>query len=167
VAAWIVLLQNEGLVNRLLMWLGLTDSPLQLLFNRFGVYVAMVHILLPFMVLPLYSVMRAVPPSYQRAAISLGSHPFAAFWRVYVPQTYPGIAAGSLLVFIIAIGYYITPALLGSPEEQMVSYYVAFYTNVTINWGMAAALGSLLLIATMTLYAVYSKLVGANKLSLG
>ncbi|TCW30279.1 putative spermidine/putrescine transport system permease protein [Gulbenkiania mobilis] len=167
VAAWIVLLQSEGLINRALMGLGVIDSPLPLAFNRMGVYIAMVHILLPFIILPTYSVMKSIPATYMRAAISLGDHPFAAFWKIYFPQTVAGVAAGALLVFIMCIGYYITPALLGGPEEQMVSYFVAFYTNVTINWGMAAALGSLLLVATMTLYAVYSKLVGANRLSLG
>ncbi|MFZ6776835.1 ABC transporter permease [Undibacterium sp. Ji83W] len=155
VAAWIVLLQSEGLVNKGLMAAGLTQAPLELLFNRFGVYVSMTHILLPFMILPLYSVMKAIPPTYMRAAISLGSHPFAAFWRVYVPQTLPGVAAGGLLVFILALGYYITPALLGGPNEQMVSYYIAYFTNVTINWGMACALGSLLLAATLVLYSIY------------
>ncbi|MDE2427357.1 MAG: ABC transporter permease [Burkholderiales bacterium] len=155
VAAWIVLLQSEGLVNKGLMATGLTTAPLELLFNRFGVYVSMTHILLPFMILPLYSVMKAIPPTYMRAAISLGSHPFAAFWRVYVPQTLPGVAAGGLLVFILALGYYITPALLGGPNEQMVSYYIAYFTNVTINWGMACALGSLLFAATLVLYSVY------------
>ncbi|MEB0137675.1 MULTISPECIES: ABC transporter permease [unclassified Undibacterium] len=157
VAAWIVLLQSEGLVNKTLMAAGLIQSPFELLFNRFGVIVSMTHILLPFMILPLYSVMKAIPVTYMRAAISLGSHPFAAFWRVYVPQTIPGVAAGSLLVFILALGYYITPALLGGPNEQMVSYYVAYFTNVTINWGMACALGSLLLAATLVLYAVYQR----------
>ncbi len=167
VAQQTALLQREGLINSALMNLGIIGEPLQLAFNRVGVYIAMVHILLPFVILPAYSVMKSIPQTYMRAAISLGDHPFAAFWKIYFPQTVAGVAAGALLVFIMCIGYYITPALLGSPEEQMVSYYVAFYTNVTINWGMAAALGSLLLIATMTLYAVYSKLVGANKLSLG
>ncbi len=157
VAAWIVLLQSEGLVNKALMGIGLTQAPLELLFNRLGVYISMTHILLPFMILPLYSVMKAIPPTYMRAAISLGSHPFAAFWRVYVPQTYPGIGAGSLLVFILALGYYITPALLGGPNEQMVSYYVAYFTNVTINWGMASALGALLFGATLVLYGVYRR----------
>ncbi len=157
VAAWIVLLQSEGLVNKALMALGLTQGPLELLFNRFGVYVSMTHILLPFMILPLYSVMKAIPPTYVRAAVSLGSHPFAAFWRVYVPQTYPGVGAGALLVFILALGYYITPALLGGPNEQMVSYYVAYFTNVTINWGMACALGALLFAATLVLYGVYRR----------
>ncbi|AGK50245.1 binding--dependent transport system inner membrane component family protein [Burkholderia thailandensis MSMB121] len=157
VAAWIVLLQSEGLVNRALIDVGLISQPLALLFNRVGVYISMTHILLPFMILPLYSVMKSIPPSYQRAAVSLGSHPFAAFWRVYVPQTYPGVGAGALLVFILAIGYYITPALLGGPNDQMVSYYVAYFTNVTINWGMACALGGLLLAATLVLYAIYGR----------
>jgi len=157
VAAWIVLLQNEGLINKALIGSGLITEPLALLFNRVGVYISMTHILLPFMILPLYSVMKPIPKTYQRAAVSLGSHPFAAFWRVYVPQTYPGIGAGGLLVFIIAIGYYITPALLGGPDDQMVSYYVAYFTNVAINWGMACALGGLLLVATLVLHAIYGR----------
>jgi putative spermidine/putrescine transport system permease protein len=157
VAAWIVLLQTEGLVNHALIGLGLIKHPLALLFNRTGVYISMTHILLPFMILPLYSVMKSIPTAYQRAAVSLGSHPFAAFWRVYVPQTYPGVGAGALLVFILALGYYITPALLGGPDDQMVSYYVAYFTNVTINWGMACALGALLLAATLVLYGVYER----------
>lgn len=166
VAAWIVILQSEGLVNKALIASGLLHDPLALLFNRTGVYISMTHILLPFMILPLYSVMKSIPPTYQRAAISLGSHPFAAFWRVYVPQTYPGIGAGALLVFILAIGYYITPALLGGPGDQMVSYYVAYFTNVTINWGMACALGGLLLAATLVLYVIYGRFTRAS-LSLG
>lgn len=166
VAAWIVLLQSEGLVNRGLMGLGLIDQPLALLFNRTGVVIAMVHILLPFMILPLYSVMKSVPPTYVRAAVSLGSSPLAAFFRVYVPQTYPGIGAGALLVFILAIGYYVTPALLGGADDQMLSYYIARYTNVEVNWGMACALGALLLAATLLLYGVYRR-IGKAELSLG
>ncbi|KAE8761995.1 ABC transporter permease subunit [Paraburkholderia madseniana] len=166
VAAWIVILQSEGLVNKALIASGILHDPLSLLFNRTGVYISMTHILLPFMILPLYSVMKSIPPTYQRAAISLGSHPFAAFWRVYVPQTYPGIGAGALLVFILAIGYYITPALLGGPNDQMVSYYVAYFTNVTINWGMACALGGLLLAATLVLYVIYGRFTRSS-LSLG
>ena len=167
IAAWIVLLQSNGLINQFLMGLGLIDTPLQLVFNRIGVYISMVHIMLPFMVLPLYSVMKSIPNSYQRAAISLGCSPIASFWRVYFPQTYAGVGAGCLLVFILSIGYYITPALLGSPNDQMVSYFVAFYTNTTINWGMATALGGLLLLATLLLYIVYNWLVGADRLKLG
>ncbi|MCL1961615.1 MAG: ABC transporter permease [Desulfovibrionaceae bacterium] len=158
IAAWIVLLQQSGLVNAALLGLGAVKTPPELLFNRTGVIISMVHILLPFMILPLYSVMKGIAPTYQRAAISLGSHPFAAFWRVYLPQTYAGIAAGALLVFITAIGYYITPALLGGPGDQLVSYYIAYFTNQIINWGMACALGALLLTATLMLYAVYQRI---------
>lgn len=166
VAAWIVLLQSNGLVNRSLMGLGLTDQPLPLLFNRLGVIIAMVHILLPFMILPLYSVMKSVPATYLRAAVSLGSSPLAAFFRVYVPQTYPGMGAGGLLVFILSIGYYVTPALLGGADDQMLSYYIAQYTNVNVNWGMACALGAVLLSATLVLYALYRRVV-KSELSLG
>ncbi|MGZ0706560.1 ABC transporter permease [Pseudomonas sp. L5B5] len=166
VAAWIVLLQSGGLINSTLLAMGVIDKPLELVFNRTGVYISMVHILLPFMILPIYSVMKGISPTYMRAAISLGCHPFASFWRVYFPQTYAGVGAGCLLVFILAIGYYITPALLGSPNDQMVSYFVAFYTNTSINWGMATALGGLLLLATIVLYLIYSWLVGASRLRL-
>ena len=166
VAAWIVLLQREGLVNKALLSLSLVDEPLALLFNRTGVVIALVHILLPFMILPLYSVMKSVPGTYLRAAVSLGSPPLEAFVRVYVPQTLPGIGAGALLVFILCIGYYVTPALLGGADDQMLSYYIAQYTNVDINWGMACALGALLLTATLALYAVYRRVAGAE-LNLG
>lgn len=166
VAAWIVLLQSNGLLNRSLMGLGLTDEPFPLLFNRLGVIIAMVHILLPFMILPLYSVMKSVPSTYLRAAVSLGSSPLAAFFRVYVPQTYPGLGAGGLLVFILSIGYYVTPALLGGADDQMLSYYIAQYTNVNVNWGMACALGAVLLTVTLVLYALYRRVV-KSELSLG
>jgi putative spermidine/putrescine transport system permease protein len=166
VAAWIVLLQSSGLINSAMLAMGIVDQPIELVFNRLGVYIAMVHIMLPFMILPIYSVMKNISPSYMRAAISLGCHPFASFWRVYFPQTYAGIGAGCLLVFILSIGYYIMPALLGSPNDQMVSYFVAFYTNTSINWGMATALGGLLLLATVVLYLIYSWLVGASRMRL-
>ena len=166
VAAWIVLLQREGLVNSALLGLGVIQEPLTLLFNRTGVIIAMVHILLPFMILPLYSVMKSVPATYLRAAVSLGSPPLAAFFRVYVPQTWPGVGAGGLLVFILSIGYYVTPALLGGADDQMLSYYIAQYTNVDVNWGMACALGAILLAATLVLYALYRRVV-KSELSLG
>jgi putative spermidine/putrescine transport system permease protein len=120
----------------------------------------MTHILLPFMILPLYSVMKSVPATYVKAAVSLGSHPFGAFWKVYFPQTLPGVGAGGLLVFITALGYYITPALLGGAGDQMVSYYIAYFTNVALNWGMACALGAVLLVITLILFGVYRKIVG-------
>ena len=121
---------------------------------------------LPFMILPLYSVMKSVPNTYLRAAVSLGSSPLSAFFRVYIPQTYPGIGAGGLLVFILSIGYYVTPALLGGADDQMLSYYIAQYTNVNVNWGMACALGAVLLTSTLILYAVYRRVV-KSELSLG
>jgi putative spermidine/putrescine transport system permease protein len=159
-AAWVVLLQNEGLVNRFLLWLGVIDEPLRLIYNSIGVHVAMTHVLLPFMILPLYSSMKTIKPHGMRAAVSLGAPPFIAFVRVYLPQCLPGIGAGSLLVFILSIGYYITPALVGGAADQMLSYFIAFYTTDSVNWGMASALGVVLLAATMILYGVYGRLVG-------
>ncbi|RKO80299.1 polyamine ABC transporter substrate-binding protein [Pectobacterium parmentieri] len=161
-ASWIVLLQSGGLINRSLISIGIIDEPLVLVFNRIGVYISMTHILLPFFILPLYAVMKGISPNYVRAAISLGAHPFIAFWRVYVPQTYAGVTAGALLVFMMAIGYYITPALLGGPSDQMLSYFVAFFTNTTMNWGMAAALGTQLLIIVTLLYVVYIRVTRTN-----
>jgi putative spermidine/putrescine transport system permease protein len=167
IAAWIVLLQEHGVINNALTGLGLASHPLSLLYNRTAVYVAMTHVLLPYMILPLYSVMRGIPPSYMRAASSLGAPPWAAFRRVYLPQCLPGIGAGCLLVFILAIGYYITPALVGGAADQMVSSQIAFYTISTGNWGMAAALSAVLLVATLILYAFYARLVGAERLRMG
>jgi len=129
--------------------------------------VAMTHIQLPFTLLPIYSVMKTISPSYVRAARSLGAGPFHAFWKVYFPLTVPGIAAGCLLTFILCLGYYITPALVGGPRDQMVSYYVSYYMNNIINFGQAAALGGMLLIITMVLYWAYNKLVGIDKMKLG
>jgi len=166
-AAWVVLLQNEGLVNNLLIWLGIIDHPIRLIYNSIGVHVAMTHVLLPFMILPLYSTMKAIKPHYMRAATSLGAPPVIAFLRVYLPQCIPGIAAGCLLVFILAIGYYITPALVGGAGDQMLSYFVAFYTTDSVNWGMASALGAVLLVTTLILYGVYSRLVGGNAIKMG
>lgn len=165
-ASWIVLLQSGGLINNTLIDLGVLEKPLQLVFNRAGVLISMTHILLPFLILPLYAVMKGIDSRYERAAISLGAHPFTAFRRVYLPQTYAGVTAGALLVFIMAIGYYITPALLGGPGDQMLSYFVAYYTNTTINWGMATALGGQLLIIVLLLYWVYAKVSRpANRLA--
>ncbi len=159
ICAWIVLLQGTGLVNGLLLWSGLIDAPVRLIFNRTGVYIAMTHVLLPFMILPLYSSMKAISPAYMRAAASLGAPPWRAFLQVYLPQTLPGIGAGSLLVFILCIGYYITPTLVGGGGDQMISSFIAFFTNETVNWGMAAALGTVLLTVTSLLAMLYARLV--------
>lgn len=166
-SAWIVLLQHEGVINSALLQAGVIDAALELLYRRAAVYAAMTHVLLPFMVLPLYAVMKSIPPAHVRAALSLGAGPAVAFWRVYAPQTLPGVGAGVLMVFIQALGYYITPALVGGPDDQMVSYFVAFYATRTINWGMAAALSLALLVATMALYCVYDRLVGVDRIRLG
>ncbi len=165
--AWVVLLQREGILNNLFMSLGLVTEPIRMIFNRFAVYVAMVHVLLPFMVLPLYAVMKGISPSLVRAASSLGARPSTAFRRVYLPQTLPGVGAGCLMVFIQALGYYITPALVGGADDQMISYFIAFYASKTVNWGMAAALSIMLLAATVALYAVYTRLVGVDRMRLG
>jgi putative spermidine/putrescine transport system permease protein len=166
-SAWIVLLQHEGVLNSALLQAGLIEAPLELLYRRAAVYTAMTHVLLPFMVLPLYAVMRTIPPVHVRAALSLGARPSTAFWRVYAPQTLPGVGAGVLMVFIQALGYYITPALVGGPDDQMLSYFVAFYASKTINWGMAAALSLALLAATIALYYVYDRLVGIDRIRMG
>ncbi|MEO8133415.1 MAG: ABC transporter permease [Betaproteobacteria bacterium] len=165
--AWVVLLQREGILNSLMLSLGLVSEPVRMIFNRFAVYVAMVHVLLPFMVLPLYAVMKGISPTYLRAASSLGAAPFTAFRRVYLPQTLPGVGAGCLMVFIQALGYYITPALVGGADDQMISYFIAFYASKTVNWGMAAALSIMLLAATLALYAVYDRMVGIDRMRPG
>jgi putative spermidine/putrescine transport system permease protein len=165
--AWVVLLQREGILNNLFLSLGLIDQPIRMIFNRFAVYMAMVHVLLPFMVLPLFAVMKGISPTYARAASSLGAPPLTAFRRVYLPQTLPGVGAGCLMVFIQALGYYITPALVGGADDQMISYFIAFYASKTVNWGMAAALSLMLLAATLVLYAVYDRMIGIDKMRLG
>ena len=165
--AWIVVLQTEGVLNDAMMFLGIIDERIQLIFNRFGVIVAMTHILLPFMILPIYSVMKTIPPSYERAARSLGATPWTAFWRVYFPQSLAGIGAGGLLVFILALGYYITPALVGGPTDQLVSYFIADHTNRSLNWGLASSLGAFLLAGVLAIYVLYDKLVGIDNMKLG
>lgn len=158
-AAWLVLLQSHGLVNETLMSLSIVSEPLKLVYSRTGTILAMVHIQLPFTFLPIYSVMKSVPDTYTRAALSLGASPFKAFRRVYFPLTLPGVAAGCLLTFILSLGYYITPALVGGASDQMLSYYVAYYLNQSINWSMAAAVSLVLLVITLVIYVVYARFV--------
>ena len=157
-SAWVVLLQTNGVVNNFLQWAGLVPAPLPLVFNRVGAYIALVHVLLPFMILPIYSVMKGIAPNAMRAAISLGAHPFVAFARVYFPQTLSGLVSGSLLVFISALGFYITPALIGGAGDQMIGFFIAHYTTATGNWGMGAALACILLLATVLLFLTYGRL---------
>ncbi len=167
--SWIVLLQSEGVVNDVAVSVGLIadENRLQMIYNQTGTVIAMTHILLPFMILPLYSVMRPINPSYVRAARSLGATSWTAFRRIYLPLTIPGIAAGSLLVFILAVGYYITPALVGGSKGQLISNLIAFHMQSSLNWSLAAALAGLLLGGILILYWLYDRLVGIDNLKLG
>lgn len=161
--AWMVLLQDQGLINRLLRGAGLIDGPLPLFGNRFSVLVAMTQQLLPYMILPLYAAMRKVPPELMRAASSLGANPWRAFRRVYLPQTVSGVAAGALIVLILALGYYVTPLLVGGPADQMISYFIAAYTNEYLDWGLASALGTLLLVLAGAIYVLVAQLGGGSR----
>jgi len=169
ITAWIVLLQSHGVVNSALVHSGLVadaNRP-QLINNGLGTVIVMTQVLLPFMVLPLYSVMRGIPDFYMRAAVSLGSHPWRAFWRVFAPLTLPGIGAGALLVFILSIGYYITPELVGGQSGQFISNRIAYNVQQSLNWGLASALGTILTGLTLGLFAIYSFIAGAGKVSFG
>ena len=167
--SWITLLQSQGVLNDMLVTLGLVgdDGRIQLMYNQWGTVIAMTHIMLPFMILPLYSVMKTVPKDFVRAARSLGAGPVTAFVRVYFPQTVPGIGAGVLLVFIISVGYYITPALVGGSSGQLISNQIAFHMLQSLNWGLAAALGAILLAGVLVLYWLYDRLVGVDNMKLG
>jgi putative spermidine/putrescine transport system permease protein len=160
-AAWMVLLQREGVVNAALGAFGI--GPLPLMMNRFAVVLGMVHILLPFMVLPLVAAFRALDPRLPRAAASLGAAPWRVFLRVTLPLALPGLGAGCLLVFIQALGFYVTPALLGGPNDQMLAWFVGFYATRSVNWGLAAALSILLLVAVGLCVALYGRLAGFRR----
>lgn len=168
-SSWKVLLQQQGVVNDLLVYLGVISDAgrLVMMNNWIGTVIAMTHILLPFMILPLYSVMKTIPPTYVRAAKSLGASDWTAFWRVYFPQSVPGIGAGAVLVFILAIGYYITPALVGGTDGIFISNRIAFHISTSLNWGLAAALGAILLVAVLMIYWVYDRIVGIDNVKLG
>jgi putative spermidine/putrescine transport system permease protein len=167
ITAWIVLLQRKGVVNDLIVIGGLipeANRP-QLIYNSTGTMIVMTHVLLPFMILPIYSVMKGISPAYVRASLSLGATPFQSFRRIYFPMTLPGIGAGSILVFISAIGYYVTPALVGGQSGQLISNLIAYHMQKSLNWGLASALATILLAFVMLLYWVYDRLIGIDKLS--
>ena len=168
-SAWKVMLQQQGVINDILVQLSLVsdDARLIMINNEIGTIVAMTHILLPFMILPMYSVMQTIPPSYLRAAKSLGATNWTAFWRVYFPQSMPGIGAGSILVFILALGYYITPEIVGGTKGVFISNRIAYHILKSLNWGLAAALGTILLVAVLILYWTYDKIVGIDNVKLG
>ncbi len=169
ITTWIAILQSQGVLNNSLVGLGIIDDAarLQMIYNQTGTIVAMTHILLPFMILPLYSVMKTISPAYMRAARSMGASGFYAFRRVYFPQTLPGIGAGGILVFILSIGYYITPALVGGETGRFITNFIAYHMQVSLNWGLAAAIASILLALVTVLYFIYNRVVGANGLKLG
>jgi len=167
--AWIALLQSQGVINDLLVAIGIISDGdrLQLIHNKTGTFIAMTHILLPFMILPLYSVMKTIPPSYMRAARSMGATQAWAFYKVYLPLTLSGIGAGTILVFILSIGFYITPALVGGTSGTLISNFIANHISVSLNWGLAAALGAMLLALVLALYLLYDKLVGIDNMKMG
>ncbi len=166
--SWIVVLQGQGIVNDVLIALGIIseDGRLAMMYNQTGTIIVMTHVLLPFMILPLYSVMKTIPPSYARAARSLGATSWTTFRRIYLPQTLPGIGAGALLVFILAVGYYITPALVGGADGQLISNFIDFHMDKS-NWSLAAALSAMLLAGVLVLYWLYDRLIGIDNLKLG
>ena len=168
-ASWMILLQQQGIVNDFFVWIGLVtdDTRPEMMYNKTGTFVAMTQILLPFMVLPLYSVMKTISPSLMRAGKSLGGTPFVTFWKVYFPLTVPGIGAGCLLVFILAIGYYITPALVGGASGSLISNHIAFHMKFTLDWSFASAMGLMLLSGVLLVYWIYNKLVGIDNIKLG
>ena len=168
-SSWMVLLQQQGPINDFIVMIGLVsdDSRPELMYNVIGTFVAMTQILLPFMVLPLYSVMKTISPSLMRAGKSLGGTPFVAFRKIYFPLTIPGIGAGSLLVFILAIGYYITPALVGGASGSLISNTIAYHMKSSLDWAFASALGAMLLTGVMVIYWLYNKIVGIDNIKLG
>lgn len=162
--AWIIILQHNGLVNATLIRLGLMERPLPLLYSLTGVIVGMVHVLLPFMILPLYSVMKGIDPNLMAAAQNLGGTPVQAFRRVFLPLTYPGIGAGMLIVFMLSIGYFVTPALLGGLKETFIAQLIEQQVNVLIDWHFAAALSVLLLAVTLLIYSLFNRLLGLDRI---
>ena len=169
IVAWMVMLQQQGVINDTLVWTHLLsdENRLPMMYNFTGTVIVMIQILLPFMILPIYSVMKTIPPSYMRAAQNLGASPSLAFLRVYMPQTLPGIGAGVILVFIVAIGYYITPDLVGGKDGKMIGNMIAYHMQKSLNWGLGAAMGTVLLGAILVLYWIYDKLVGIDNLKMG
>ena len=169
IVAWMVMLQQQGVINDTLVWTHLLsdENRLPMMYNFTGTVIVMIQILLPFMILPIYSVMKTIPPSYMRAAQNLGASPSLAFLRVYMQQTLPGIGAGVILVFIVAIGYYITPDLVGGKDGKMIGNMIAYHMQKSLNWGLAAAMGTVLLGGILVLYWIYDKLVGIDNLKMG
>lgn len=162
--AWLVLLQRRGLVNTWLQKLGIIEEPLRLVHNFTGTAIGMTHIMLPFMVLPLYATMKTISEDYMRAAANLGASPIRAFWQIYVPLSFPGLAAGLIVVFVLSLGFYVTPALLGGGRVMMWAMQIERSTTVYADWGAASAMGVVLLVITLGILWLVSRLTGSAKL---
>ena len=169
IVAWMIMLQQNGVVNDTLVASGLLsdENRLAMMYNFNGTVIVMTQILLPFMILPIFSVMKTIPPSYMKAAQNLGATPTLAFIRVYMPQTIPGVGAGCILVFIVAIGYYITPELVGGKDGRLIGNMVAYHMQRSLNWGLAAAMGTILLIVILIFYWIYDKIIGIDNMKMG
>jgi putative spermidine/putrescine transport system permease protein len=162
--AWMVLLQRQGVINQILINSGLITEPLALMYNRTGTLIGMTHVLLPFMVLPIYSVMRNINPQLLEAANNLGATPFQAFLRVFVPLSLPGVAAGMIFVFMLALGFFITPALLGGGPDITIAVLIERQATQLLNWPLASTLATVLLLLSLVLYIVYDRLLGLERL---
>jgi ABC-type spermidine/putrescine transport system permease subunit I len=162
--AWLVLLQRNGIINSSLIWIGVIEEPLQLAHNLTGSIIGMVHVMLPFLVLPLYATMRTIDTDLVRAALGLGSSPRKAFWHIYFPMSLPGLFAGIVLVFILSLGFYVTPALLGGGRVQMLAQRIESTITIYSNWGAASALGVVLLVMALVMIWLVNRVFGLNKL---
>lgn len=162
--AWMALLGHNGVINQLLLNGNIISSPLPMLFNRFGVLVGMIHFMLPFMILTIYSVMTSIPNELMQAGASLGAPPYKRFFKIYLPLSMPGVGAGCLLVFILSVAFFVTPALLGGIKETMISQIIEREVNEAFNWGFAAALSTILIVLTMILYLIYNRVMSVERI---
>lgn len=165
--AWLVLLQKKGLLNEFAMQIGLWETPVKLVHNMTGTLIGMAHIMLPFLVLPLYGAMRRIEPDLMRAAANLGAKPVQVFWKVFFPMSLPGMVAGSLIVFVLCLGFYVTPAVLGGGRVVMVATQITAILENQFNWGAASALGVVLLIATLIILYLAGRLLKLDNILFG
>lgn len=161
--AWLVLLQNTGAINHFLMWLGVVDEPVQLVNNMIGVVVGMTYIMLPFMILPLHATISAIDPALMQAAAITGAKPWRILRSVLLPLSLPGISAGCIMVFVMSLGYYITPALLGGPSDMMIAVLIAQQIQQMLKWGLGSAAAFILLAITLVIYFLYIRFVGLKR----
>lgn len=162
--SWVVLFQTNGLINKFLLSNHFIEKPISLLYNEFSVTVGMVHVLLPFMILPVYSVLKNLDRNLVRAARNLGANPFWAFIKVVFPLSLPGVGAGVMFVFILALGFYITPAILGGPRTLMISTLISQQINQLMNWGFAATIAAVLLVVTVVMIVFFNRIIGIDKI---